>query len=76
MFDVGFPEILLTAAIALIVIGPKDLLPLMRKLGGAVRHARQWVDQAKTEVMTADLSNKSDAEDQSKQARYTTKPPA
>lgn len=36
----GLPEFLLIAVVALIVVGPKDLPLMMRKLG-------QWVGQAK-----------------------------
>ena len=38
--DVGVPEMLVIAAIALIVVGPKDLPILMRKLGRFLAHMR------------------------------------
>jgi Sec-independent protein translocase protein TatA len=33
MFDIAGSELLLTAAVALIVLGPEELLPLLRKTG-------------------------------------------
>ncbi len=38
--EVGVPELLVIAAIALIVVGPKDLPILMRKLGRFLAHMR------------------------------------
>jgi sec-independent protein translocase protein TatB len=38
--EVGIPEMLLIAAIALIVVGPKDLPVLMRKVGKFLAHMR------------------------------------
>ena len=38
--EVGVPELLVIAAIALIVVGPKDLPILMRKLGKFLAHMR------------------------------------
>jgi sec-independent protein translocase protein TatB len=40
MFDLGWPELLVVAAVALIVIGPKDLPVAMRWLGRWVGKAR------------------------------------
>ena len=40
MFDVAPTELLLVAAVALIVIGPKDLPKVMRVVGGWVGKAR------------------------------------
>ncbi|MFQ3594647.1 MAG: Sec-independent protein translocase protein TatB [Sphingomonadaceae bacterium] len=40
MFDFGWAEILLVAAVALIVIGPKELPAAMRSLGRMVGKAR------------------------------------
>ncbi|WP_448579769.1 Sec-independent protein translocase protein TatB [Thermaurantiacus sp.] len=40
MFDLGWPELLVVAAVALIVIGPRDLPVAMRWLGRWVGKAR------------------------------------
>ena len=51
MFDIGAPELLLIAVVALVVIGPKDLPRVMRMVGGWVgkgramtRHVRAGFD--------------------------------
>lgn len=41
MFDIAWSELFLTAVVALVVIGPKDLPKAMLMLGRAVRAARQ-----------------------------------
>ncbi len=40
MFDVGWQELALTAVVALVVLGPKELPGLMRTAGTLVRKAR------------------------------------
>lgn len=40
MFDVGWQEVGLTAVVALLVLGPKELPGLMRTAGTLVRKAR------------------------------------
>jgi sec-independent protein translocase protein TatB len=45
MFDIGSPELLLVAVIAIIVIGPKDLPKAMRILGYWVGRARSVMGQ-------------------------------
>ena len=42
--DVGGTELLLIAAVALIVVGPKDLPMLLRKLGQFVARLRSMAD--------------------------------
>ena len=43
MFDVGWSEMLIVGALALIVVGPKDLPRMMRSVGNFVRAgARSW----------------------------------
>jgi sec-independent protein translocase protein TatB len=41
MFDIGFPELLLAAAIALVVIGPRRLPGAMSTLGNWIGAARR-----------------------------------
>jgi sec-independent protein translocase protein TatB len=52
MFDIGYSELLLIAAVALVVIGPKDLPRVMRVVGhwvgrarGMARHFRSGIDE-------------------------------
>lgn len=50
MFDMGAPEILVLAILAVIVFGP-DKLPMMaRKAGKAVRYVRQMAGSAQTQL--------------------------
>jgi sec-independent protein translocase protein TatB len=62
MLDVGFSEILLTSAIALIVLGPEKLPKVARQVGNWVGRARamarQLTEQLEREVSSAeDLVN-------------------
>ena len=47
MFGIGFPELLLIMAIALIVIGPKRLPDLARALGRAMAEFRKATQEIK-----------------------------
>jgi sec-independent protein translocase protein TatB len=71
MFDVGFSEILLTSAIALIVLGPEKLPKVARQVGNwmgrARAMARQLTDQLEREVSADELMKTQ----QSKAARTT-----
>jgi sec-independent protein translocase protein TatB len=59
MFDFGFSEIVLTSAIALIVLGPEKLPKVARQVGnwmGRARSmARQLTEQLEREVIAEDL---------------------
>ena len=59
MFDVGFSEILLTSAIALIVLGPERLPKVARQVGNwmgrARAMARQLSEQLEREVSAEEL---------------------
>jgi sec-independent protein translocase protein TatB len=41
MFDIGWSEILVIAIVAIVVVGPKDLPPMLRALGKWVRQMRK-----------------------------------
>jgi Tat protein translocase TatB subunit len=62
MLDVGFSEILLTSAIALIVLGPERLPKVARQVGNwmgrARAMARQLSEQLEREVSEVDSLNK------------------
>ena len=47
MFGIGFPELLLIAVIALVVIGPKRLPDLARALGRGFAEFRRATDELK-----------------------------
>ena len=82
MLDVGFSEILLTSAIALIVLGPEKLPKVARQVdnwvGRARAMARQLTEQLEREVSAEELmrqtkpSNKTEAAPSSTPAPFDT----
>src|SRR5471030_710210 len=73
MLDVGFSEILLTSAIALIVLGPERLPKVARQVGNWVGRARAMARQ-----LTEQLEREVSAEELMKQTKSTnsTAPPS
>lgn len=58
MFGIGMPELLLLAAIALIVIGPKKLPDLARSMGRAMREFKKATNELKETIqLDEDLSD-------------------
>ncbi|HET9121895.1 MAG TPA: Sec-independent protein translocase protein TatB [Acidiferrobacteraceae bacterium] len=59
MFDIGFPELLIIAVVALVVLGPDHLPEVARTVGGFVRRARRFVESVRDdlgdELKTPDL---------------------
>lgn len=59
MFGIGFPELLLILALALIVIGPKRLPDIARALGRGFSEFKRATDELKTsfneEIRQADI---------------------
>ena len=74
MLDVGFSEILLTSAIALIVLGPEKLPKVARQVGNWVGRARamarQLSEQLEREVSAEELMKQTKANNAA-----TAKPP-
>jgi sec-independent protein translocase protein TatB len=64
MFDFGFSEIVLTSAIALIVLGPEKLPKVARQVGNWMGRARSMARQ-----LTEQLEREVNAEDLIKQTR-------
>jgi len=50
MFDIGFPELIMVAVIALLVIGPDKLPGVARTAGKWVGRARRFVGDVKTDI--------------------------
>ena len=50
MFDIGFPELIMIAVIALLVIGPDKLPGVARTAGKWVGRARRFVGDVKTDI--------------------------
>lgn len=70
MLDVGFSEILLTSAIALIVLGPEKLPKVARQVGNWVGRARamarQLSEQLEREVSAEELMRQTKSSDPGK----------
>jgi sec-independent protein translocase protein TatB len=50
MFDIGFPELVMVAVIALLVIGPDKLPGVARTAGKWVGRARRFVGDVKSDI--------------------------
>jgi sec-independent protein translocase protein TatB len=66
MFGIAWPELLLIGVVAVIVIGPKDLPPLLRQAGKFARTARQMWDEMRGHF--DELSNHVDLEESQQEA--------
>lgn len=77
MFDIAWSELFLTAVVALVVIGPKDLPKAMLMLGRAVRAARQaahgWRQQF--DQLTYEVELAAQEAEQKKQPKATPAEP-
>jgi Tat protein translocase TatB subunit len=70
MFDFGFSEIVLTSAIALVVLGPERLPKVARQVGNWMGRARVMARQ-----LTEQLEREVNAEELLKQRAKTAPPP-
>ena len=68
MLDIGWPELVVIGAVALVVIGPKDLPKVMRVMGQWAGKARRFMhdmqatmEQASFEAEVADKLKKDQA---------------
>lgn len=70
MFDIGWTELLVIGAVALVAIGPKDLPKVMHALGKVARKGRLFVQemQASFEEMEASELEKKTKEDKKDEA--------
>ena len=57
MPTIGWVEILLVVAVAIIVIGPKDFPFMLKKVGSWVGTAKRYISNIQTEVADLDLDN-------------------
>src|SRR5271168_3889918 len=78
MLDVGFSEILLTSAIALIVLGPEKLPKVARQVGNwmgrARAMARQLSEQLEREVNAEELMKSTKSSERPSPAPMTSDP--
>ncbi len=61
MFDLGWTEMLMVAAVAIIVVGPKDLPRLMRTIGQFVTKAKGMASELQSQFM--DIAHQSELDD-------------
>ncbi len=71
MLDFGFSEVVVTSMIALVVLGPKRLPGVMRKIGNWMGRARVMARQ-----LTEQLEREINAEEILRQAKADPIPPA
>jgi sec-independent protein translocase protein TatB len=75
MFDIGWTELLVLGAIALIVVGPKDLPGMLRKLGQFAGQAKRMArDFQRTMDEAADQADLKDLRDLQKSASDWSSP--
>jgi len=57
MPTIGWFEILIVAAVAIIVIGPKDFPFMLKKFGSWIGTAKRYISNIQSEVADLDLDN-------------------
>ena len=55
MPQIGWVEILIVAAIAIVVIGPKDFPVVLKKVGSWIGTAKRYVNNIQNEVSNIDI---------------------
>ena len=58
MPTIGWFEILIVVAIAIIVLGPKDFPLMLKKVGSWIGTAKKYINNIQTEVSSIDLEDK------------------
>jgi sec-independent protein translocase protein TatB len=58
MPTIGWFEILIIVAIAIIVVGPKDFPIMLKKVGSWIGTAKKYVNNIQNEVSNIDLEEK------------------
>ena len=83
MLDIGYPELLLIAVVALVVIGPNDLPRVMWTVGhwvgrarGMARHFRSGMDAMIREAELEEMEKKWSAENERIMREFPTVPAA
>ncbi len=58
MPTIGWFEILIIVAMAIIVLGPKDFPLMLKKVGSWIGTAKKYINNIQTEVSSIDLEDK------------------
>ena len=69
MPTIGWFEILIVVAIAIIVLGPKDFPVMLKKVGSWIGSAKKYINNIQSEVSNIDLEDNTikDKEDSKKE---------
>ena len=59
MPTIGWFEILIVVAIAIIILGPKDFPIMLKKVGSWIGTAKKYINNIQSEVSNIDLENNS-----------------
>ena len=57
MPTIGWFEILIVVALAIIVLGPKDFPIMLKKVGSWIGTAKKYINNIQTEVSNIDIEN-------------------
>ena len=57
MPTIGWFEILIVAAVAIIVVGPKDFPHMLKKVGSWIGSTKRYISNIQSEVADIDLEN-------------------
>ena len=57
MPTIGWFEILIIVAVAIVVIGPKDFPYMLKKVGSWIGSAKRYINNIQNEVSNIDLEN-------------------
>ena len=67
MPTIGWFEILIVVAIAIIVLGPKDFPIMLKKVGSMLGTAKKYINNIQTEVSNIDIEdNQADKKEEKK----------
>ena len=67
MPTIGWFEILIVVAIAIVVLGPKDFPIMLKKVGSMIGTAKKYINNIQTEVSNIDIEdNQADKKEEKK----------
>tara|TARA_B100001057_G_scaffold252018_1_gene252263 strand:- start:1592 stop:1813 length:222 start_codon:yes stop_codon:yes gene_type:complete len=59
MPTIGWFEILIVVAIAIVILGPKDFPIMLKKVGSWIGTAKKYINNIQSEISNIDLENNS-----------------
>jgi sec-independent protein translocase protein TatB len=70
MLDIGWPELMVVAAVTVVVVGPREIPRVLRTVNGYVRKARSLASEFHSSI--EDMAREADLDDLKKQMKDTT----